>query len=382
MAFIPQELVDSIIAELDDLDSLKTCSLAGPMFRDPSQRRLLRCITLTGWPHNDLRNGNCAAARTLFDQSPHLAAYVQDLKILLNPGPDLDHLQDILLILKNVRRCIVDGHGQQFRWNNLNPGLAAAFVKFFSRQALQDLRLCRVVITPSASFIWAVPSLSSYITGATKLNPDLSGTPSTLRDLALHFGSQDLCALLASPDFRSHIAGLRRLSILPRFDDSMALITAAAGTLQHIHFDCDVPTMAMHMPLPELPALRILEFRISFDTQTLDPLLITLSCILESSNSPTFADVVLTFPVWNYRLLQSAARSRYMTVLDAAFVAHPAVPRMRWRASFAEPSNIDCFTDLVKLGLPALDARGKLVVEEYQMNHEAWPPSPTQIETC
>jgi hypothetical protein len=43
----PQELLDAVVAELEDVESLKSCSLAGSPLRSPSQRKLMRSLTLT-----------------------------------------------------------------------------------------------------------------------------------------------------------------------------------------------------------------------------------------------------------------------------------------------------------------------------------------------
>ncbi|KAJ7676746.1 hypothetical protein DFH06DRAFT_1168922 [Mycena polygramma] len=386
MAFIPQELVNSIVAELTDMDSLKACSLAGPKFRDPTQRILLRCIALTGWPQNTSPLGNYAAARTLLEQSPHVVAYIQDLKILLNLNKDLEALQYILPMLVNVRRCVIDGHGQHFRWNLLAPGLATGFAGFFSRRSLHELRLCRIVNMPPTIFLQSPPSLSFYIVGVAKLcadsSVDISKEAPTLRELTLHSGSQDVYALLASPDFHSHIAGLRRLSILPRYNDSAALLAAAANTLEHLHFHCDVPDPPLPVSLPILLTLRVLEIRIVSNVERLDPILTTISSFLDST--PALAEVVLTLsiPLWNGQLLQNAAQSMHMAVLDDALRAHPAAPQIRWRTTFADPNHLGCFAELVRLGLPETNRKGRLVVEEYRRssNPNGWPPSPTRIE--
>ncbi|KAJ6567910.1 hypothetical protein DFH09DRAFT_1278078 [Mycena vulgaris] len=47
MPLLPQELIDLIVAEVKDIPSLKECSLVESMFRPPSQRILLRSLTLT-----------------------------------------------------------------------------------------------------------------------------------------------------------------------------------------------------------------------------------------------------------------------------------------------------------------------------------------------
>ncbi|KAJ6516530.1 hypothetical protein C8R47DRAFT_399561 [Mycena vitilis] len=214
MAFIPQELVNTIVAEVDDVSALKACSLAGSAFRDATQRGLFQSITLTSWPHSVSQSGNYAAACALFAQSPHLATYVLDLKILLqNRRADLDHLQRILPMLVKARRCIIDGYVHQFRWHDMTEGLDAAFSQFFSRETLRELRLFRIIGTGDSVFLGATPSLSFYnVQIADVIFPEILSLLSPVRDLNLRFGTEDISNWFASPRVRSHMAQLRRLS--------------------------------------------------------------------------------------------------------------------------------------------------------------------------
>ncbi|KAJ7877778.1 hypothetical protein B0H13DRAFT_2346940 [Mycena leptocephala] len=60
MSFLPQELLDAIVNEVHDMETLKNCPLAGYTLREP-------------------RRQNYAAACKLLEESPHIAHYITRL---------------------------------------------------------------------------------------------------------------------------------------------------------------------------------------------------------------------------------------------------------------------------------------------------------------
>ncbi|KAJ6493219.1 hypothetical protein C8R45DRAFT_1136244, partial [Mycena sanguinolenta] len=113
---LPQELVDAILSEVDDLASLKARSLVESRFRVPSQRILLDRITLSGLSKVDQSHlENYGAVRTLLEESPQIATYITTLKLRLHlPSVDMqavdtDSLQRVLRHLVNVRQFTLHG---------------------------------------------------------------------------------------------------------------------------------------------------------------------------------------------------------------------------------------------------------------------------------
>ncbi|KAF7340960.1 hypothetical protein MSAN_02081300 [Mycena sanguinolenta] len=98
MEFLPQELVQAIVQEIDDISSLKSCSLTGSIFRDASQRILLHSLTL----ERDVQ-----PAYTLLTESPRIASYITHLSITLERvDVDNDSLRQSLqyILAKLVNR--------------------------------------------------------------------------------------------------------------------------------------------------------------------------------------------------------------------------------------------------------------------------------------
>ncbi|KAJ7113066.1 hypothetical protein C8R44DRAFT_741404 [Mycena epipterygia] len=379
MPFIPQELVDSIISKLGDIKSLKACCLAGPMFRDPSQRILLHSITLTCWPKNWSEYPNFGAACTLLEESPHVAAYIKHLKIILQVPParfdSLCSLQQVLGKLVNVHWCMVTGHYLRLRWSALTPGLSAAFLRFFSQQSLRELHLQLIVGIPSAVFLRPAPSISFQDVSIDA--GDTSHHAGAMQNLVLHAGSRNVVAFLACPQHRSHIAGLRRLSIDPNHDETMVLIVAAANTLQHIHFNCSNSRLGSTIPLPALPALQFIEVLTRFPAQRNTGVLDTITSILTSGTSLALSEIVLTIcPLLEDSQFPRSPDTDSIAAFDIALAVHPAAPLIRWRVNFKNSAeHFAAFSDRMRREMPHAETSGKLMVEEYPKKELSgeWP---------
>ncbi|KAJ7236047.1 hypothetical protein B0H12DRAFT_131279 [Mycena haematopus] len=137
MESLPQELLLAIIHEIDDIPSLKACALTGSMFRDASQRVLLRSLTL---------KGDMQAAHTLLVESPHVATYITRLSIRfpLSQGLGMAKIealqptiQKIMVKLVNVHQCILNF------WEDLDqtPALVSTLFDFLERQPLRELHV-------------------------------------------------------------------------------------------------------------------------------------------------------------------------------------------------------------------------------------------------
>ncbi|KAF8215691.1 hypothetical protein K438DRAFT_606564 [Mycena galopus ATCC 62051] len=149
MAFIPPELIGLIVAEIDDSLSLKACALTATIFREPSQRILLRSFSLTTIA--DLQftraksdftrmSSDFAGVSTLLEQSPHVAAYITLLEVAIHAWDTsvIEALPRIFSKLMNVRQCTIGGL-QFFNTEYYTPAFASALFNFLVRQLLHDL---------------------------------------------------------------------------------------------------------------------------------------------------------------------------------------------------------------------------------------------------
>ncbi|KAJ7120717.1 hypothetical protein C8R43DRAFT_1241558 [Mycena crocata] len=218
MSEIPQELLDGIISQLDsdDLDSPKACSLAGSVLRYSSQRILFRSFTL-GTPNSKSSTRSCAAACTLFVESPHIAPHVRRLTILLNLRfLDLENLDRALGSFTSVRHCFVDGKSR-FDSATFPHRLTLILVDFLTTQPLRHLEFLRLSRIPPAVVLGGAPSLQFYDVSISKdMFSALPAQKYPLQQLVLEIASKDVCDFLVQRQLKPHIAALRRLSLSSR----------------------------------------------------------------------------------------------------------------------------------------------------------------------
>ncbi|KAJ7495050.1 hypothetical protein FB451DRAFT_1387137 [Mycena latifolia] len=380
---LPQELIEAIITDVDDVESLKACSLAGSQFRLGSQRILLRLLTLKTHPMSVTPNYD-AACRFLAE-SPHVAGHITHVRIQLPifrpTSADVDKLQQVLDKLANVRHCIIAGEDPSFSgsWDDLSPAGALAVLDFFSRQPLRVLCVHFISEIPTAAFrqfVTAAPMLSlrfvSIQDGQANIPSPLS--PAVPLDTLVIDNAANGCAQLARPEFRPCIVSLRRLSTPIHYEHTEDIILAVANTLQHLHFSCQVYSTNFSVPLPQLPKVQSIEFAGVYHSgvwQCID----ILSRFLVPTSSPALREITLTLLPIRSASPDAVSASR-LSPLDTAIMAHPTAPRMCWRASLAGSvatiqAQFADFVLAVQDGMPRAHAAGRLVVESYDDQQES-----------
>ncbi|KAJ7119263.1 hypothetical protein C8R43DRAFT_87079 [Mycena crocata] len=385
MPAIPQELMDGILSELDDSHSLKACSVAASKFRVYSQRSLFRSLTLAGkrispdpptmpmqMSQRDFSRANprCFGATSAFLRgSPHIAPYVKRLTIVLDQHDwDLENFQKALAELTHVRICEVDGHNRSI-YDRFPPALASVLLDFFARQPLCTLSFQRLGRIPLPLLLGPAPSLKFYAISVAK---DAPASPPVqrfnLEQLVLDYHSDELYDLLSRPSFMRCIAPLRRLSLDPQYANCSTVISTAAGTLEHLHFNCTSADGRTTTPLPPLPALRIVEFKLLWPHVSIAPYLSTLSAYLLASTaaSPALTEILLTYAYMSHSDPLHIPPPNSLSALDKALTAHLGAPLIRWRiASRFDVAEIGAFKDSVRAGMPVAQAKGQLVFEEH-----------------
>ncbi|KAJ7469248.1 hypothetical protein FB451DRAFT_1256193 [Mycena latifolia] len=389
MPVLPQELLDAIVGDVDDVTTLKSCSLVGTMLCKTSQCILLRSLTV-------LSTGgkNYTKARGLLEDSPHIAGYITRLKIQIpRRDDDIESLQQVLHKLVNVRRCILDGVLDDFVWDDITPPFASSLLNFIERQPLHELHLDGIEELPMAVFlrlVAAAPILSFYFVSV-KADEDLlpiSPHPLAIEHLILATRSEDICTIFACPDSRLDVMSLRRLSIMAHYTHAEAFIRGASLTLQSLRLYCDVPGKPLALSLPSLPILHSLELVLDFADHAAPWFIETLVRVLTPTTSPVLAEITVTFsPI----LLGFGVRSyllgpELMAPLDNALAAHSASPRMHWRVRFPTAKGAHHFADFVRAterGMPKVHGVGCLTFEAYRVRFEAYVDGlPEEVEAA
>ncbi|KAJ7768944.1 hypothetical protein B0H16DRAFT_1518698 [Mycena metata] len=367
---IPQELIDNIITMVRDFRSLKACSLVGRIFRYSSQRILLQSMTLSASPLGP-RVRNFSAARTVLEDSPHIAQCVLHLNLFLCHPGDFEDLPEILRRLVNVVSFSIQG-SRPFEWSHLTPGISAALFSFLSGPSVQRLHMERIIGLPGAFVVHSAGSLSfNDVQIANDIEePPLLDSP-TFHSLMLRGRCGSIYNYLSRPALGVHLSGLRRLSINPQHPhtETINLITAVAASLEHLHFTCSgLRLEADFLALPALPTLRTVSGYNPYTSQWISGLAETITSILTSGTSPLLEEILLAFPNSLPELPIAPALA-----LDAAICTHPASPSIRWRVMV--PGAIPlAFAEGLGRCFPDAQARGRVLLEKYvEESQYGWP---------
>ncbi|KAJ7259246.1 hypothetical protein C8J57DRAFT_1339859 [Mycena rebaudengoi] len=114
MASLPQELVNSIVDQLDDYSSLTSCTLVSTSFVAPAQQAIFKSLCI----HTELslRHPTPLAASDSLAAFPHLATYIRLLQFdLSHLESEVQALESIFLAVRNLERLIISGSGMQWK---------------------------------------------------------------------------------------------------------------------------------------------------------------------------------------------------------------------------------------------------------------------------
>ncbi|KAJ7070295.1 hypothetical protein B0H15DRAFT_957809 [Mycena belliarum] len=368
MPSLPQELLDSIVGEVEESAALKACATAGPRLCAASQRILLSRLTLRRTASSSY---NYTAIRELLEQSPHIARYITRLRFLVTPlasppsAVDIESLQNVLEKLGHVHRISLEG--DRGEWESLPPRIASLLLKTVSRKNLHELHISLIHSIPLAEFsqlVGAAP-LMSLRNVSVSLGSPLT-QPLALETLVLDRGCDLLCRLLASRELASYTAGLRIRTLRLRSDYShaSAIIAASSTTLVHIRLECYMDTHPSALALPRLPRLQSLEILPAFDPAHVRLLPETLAPLLAPAAAPALSAITATcVPAYHTGPVALDAHSRaLLSRLDGVLMAHPAPPRLRWGASarLAGPADFPALAEDVLGAMPRASATGRL----------------------
>ncbi|KAJ7611010.1 hypothetical protein FB45DRAFT_942279 [Roridomyces roridus] len=356
---LPQELIDSILDEVNDFASLKSCSLVASSFRYPSQRILYRCVRL---------QDNYGAIRTLLQDSPHIASYITILHISFATSDgrpvDTESLERILESprLTNVRRCIL----KQGQWGELAE-LFPALIRFLSGQKLHELRFFLISGIPGVyflQFLVLAPKLSFIAMAVEPTAGDIPPPPSfekMPREMSLAMLCETVCELLLRPEGLPYIANLQALAITRMCRNlefyGLRLISSVRNNLQHLHLTDPVD---MPDPLPSFPAL----VRLTLDVGRphLEWPWEYISTLLAPTASPHLQQFIFIVTYWR----RADVNLHLQSLVDAALESHPNGPSMVWVITFGRDdkrSHLAQWVSKIQAGMPRLHASGRLAIE-------------------
>ncbi|KAJ6546666.1 hypothetical protein DFH09DRAFT_1281795 [Mycena vulgaris] len=362
---IPQELINAIIEEVDDNRSLKACALVASTFRRMSQRILLRSLTF-----DDCYTWKYDALSALLTESPHVAAYVKRFTLRLSANRLFSDPDRLLSKLAHVRQFTIRGDSDNCSWHDLSP-IAGIIRAFIWRQRLTELHVLFVRHIPLdilGQLVSAAPILS-FCSVSFRFHPTipvvvgpLGGSP--IRELFLPRCPM-LCDILALPQFAFCMTDLRKVGFSPHSDQDRNILSAAAGTLEHVRFQRLFNNSPI-LPLPPLAVLRSIDLAISAVHHI--PWLIASITTISNSYPPTLEEIYVTYSADGHMFEPPPAT---MASLDSVLATCTGSPHIRWRFEFEwrdDGHHAARFTHLarfVELMLPTVRAAGRLSVERY-----------------
>ncbi|KAJ7484168.1 hypothetical protein FB451DRAFT_1554764 [Mycena latifolia] len=267
MPVLNLDVLTAVIEQLDDEDTIKVFSLAGRAMLLPSQRRLFS--TLTVYSEFSENPATFARARTLLQESPHIATYIQDLIVDMPalPKEDATPLVFLLETVQNVRRFKMMPR-RSVSWNTMPVVLTAAILAITSRPSIDELYFAGFHSVPLTFLFRAFTSFRTL--SIIIAEQDRFGTTEIEELFASSFNShlEELCFDTPSPlagstvhpifDFihRSQcLKLLKRLQISLNHGDTnyeSKLLTSVASTLQHLEINLRENLAPLDLPCFEV----------------------------------------------------------------------------------------------------------------------------------
>ncbi|KAJ7675629.1 hypothetical protein DFH06DRAFT_663422 [Mycena polygramma] len=353
---IPQELIEAILSEVEDMESLKACALVAPNFCVPTQRRLLSSLSLSLLPVYSHCTPHQACLR--LRESPHVAQYI--IQLCVNTDEfSTDALEELLGKLTKVRKCTIR-NARSYPWSHIR-WTTLPVIHFARTQNLTELHVAYLKDIPShvlALIVSSAPKVSFYgveISCSESIDWICTPVDSCRMKQLLISDSDTVGAALQRPDFAPYIANIRRLGVA---SPHPTIIGRASNVIEHLHLQ-NPTSMPLLTCVPRLRSIHITLNVLSVNS-TLHALLFHIC----ASCPATLREISLSGPPFN---TQDARR---LATLDTLIADCHASPVLRWRINFdhsfavRDPAHqlAQC-AERVRVGLPRLAEAGRLVVE-------------------
>ncbi|KAF8152091.1 hypothetical protein K438DRAFT_2026862 [Mycena galopus ATCC 62051] len=375
MISIPQELVDSIISEVNGLTSLKACSLVCSSFREASQRILLRSLRIAD------NTPDYTAAYTLLVESPHIARYIRTLRVrltwvALTAPSDTEVLVLLLEKLTSVDRFSI---AADCAWDAISA-VVPAVLNFIQRQKLDELHLSLIDDLPASvlAFTLTHASMLSFhlVTMGTSEPKSLRKEPIAVgqtKSLSL-IDCNSLDNVLDQQDLRPYTANLQTLSIRPQLGYSGNAMSGAARTLKHLLLDC--AGLILGPPvcrLPPLPVLRTVQFEIPFSHPGFYEVWFTaMFASFLPSIPPSVIEISVTDSTTVY---PDPLPANTLAKIDNLLADYATGPSLRWRVGLPEagPPYLHDFEANIQQRMPRLHLKRRVTVD-WRDDPRKWPP--------
>ncbi|KAJ7052263.1 hypothetical protein C8F01DRAFT_1236578 [Mycena amicta] len=387
---LPLELIELIIDELPDRDSLRSCCFVASIFRIRCQKRLLAWLRLSPRASFGSRWRTYTEIAAILDVYPHLAAYVTRVNIVLpdknTPWYSADHevaAESILRRLTHIRETTIIGVEYSIQevpviTEVLDRALeilrAHGTMTQLLLQSVQRLPLdiMHRVLSSAPSIVLletGVADSSSIPSPSARRSLPGSGPIETLRVER----SSTVTALLLRPEFAPYTNCLKKLSFDVRKQSkasNFALCFLATRTLECLDLSFVEHRLAhdtgsalpSHLPCLRQLALTFYPHQDDIRRQWIPPPF--LISALSPSGAPVLARITinLIFPTAYAEIFDPDV----LMELDEAFSAHPALENVHWSIFFelfSHPALFATVSAALQRALPKSSAKGYRLVD-------------------
>ncbi|KAJ7473690.1 hypothetical protein B0H11DRAFT_2195631 [Mycena galericulata] len=372
MDTIPPELIESIFRQVTDTDTLKACALVASIFREPSQRILLRSVTL-GY---NLKDKGYQTVSDILQKSPHIASYIRILCFYLpmenDVSPGVDCLPALLCKFTHISWLVVMGEeDRKYSWDNFAPGIADSICNLIRQPSLEGLYLIFIQQLPLDVLALAFSSVTTLILGDVSGNGLISPPPNTspmvptVENLIVFPSpANDVGTMLVGPTFAPCMGQLRNLRVKPNPEYGSDVISAAADSVEEIFFDCedlDIGTLNAP-PCTAYNCLRFAAFRLDFQHRDAPWFVETMRSLLMS---PVKEIIIEYIGDKSTPEICSLSQPTMDTLNDIHHSRGATFPRIRWGLYFPNDDGrrLKDFTAALEQGLPKAYKEGKLSTE-------------------
>ncbi|KAJ6555203.1 hypothetical protein DFH09DRAFT_1318388 [Mycena vulgaris] len=368
---VPQEIIDAIVDNVEDVATFKACSLVCWAFVPASRTHIFRAVSL------DMLNDAPHKIYAMLLRSPHIALYVRDLTIYRSHDTNMwmqpdSPLPAVLSMLPHIQRFSIFGCWGD--WHDVPTPLAAAILRVLALPKLDRLHVLTAANVPPVFLQRAlsVRVLSLFhvsLDASADVRLPLSATSPEYLNLSLDSKVGKLLSHLGA----APLAGVRRLALnpLPNSPHSAAhlvnVLSAVEGTLERL----DLQVHERHWQHPDtarLHALRELQLHVIMESPraTLPAFLPGALARFRAAN-PRLArlSVVLHLPGVSVGPCAADEAARLLRACDAV-LAGGALEKVHWKVipEVSPPSLVPDYAAFLRAHLPGAQARGILSVEQ------------------
>ncbi|KAF7288867.1 hypothetical protein MIND_01402400 [Mycena indigotica] len=325
---LPAELIEAIVGHLPvgpgrvPIATLTACAAAASVFRGPAQRRLFTRLVLRSATIEARAVHLYADAARLFEEAPHLAGYVQAVKLQLPDAENAGWAEErgkaeaVLHLLDGVKR--VEVHSG--RWAGYSPAALEVFLDIF--RGLERLELRGIGgLTPRLFHRVLIAATALVLDGVARGDKQ---EEDQIAPIGLETLDVSNCPTIYHllPDPEDAPQALHDVTLAPvRSDDELGVWFAfCSQSVEKLSIEFYYTHFSEMVALPSFPyltTLRLEDVPLS-DTDTHPPAL--LAALLQYYTTPLLTSLHITFQFEAHDLPLSPEQ---WAELDAAIAEHP-----------------------------------------------------------